>query len=245
MRKRIILTCAEDGEFGGYGLLLPGMHAGHDVNPAADGLLLAHDLLEHQNGVAAIGGIDDELEALGGIWYVRGQFDDISRDGSGSAHTTHQNIAGDVVRMFRDYFCGVYVNTTPPRTRALPEADDDFREIIAEALKQTRGEVDREDATPEEIAQKEAAYIAVCLPRMRIGYRKAARRFKDARTANRLFWDVTDAVNRAIGVRSWRDNDRGRSNGLDYEGQQFELSYTYDPRTGDCAVRCDEHYPEE
>lgn len=53
------------------------------INVATSGKLVAHDLLEHPN-IAIIGSIGDELEALGGVLYMRGQFGDISRTVAGS-----------------------------------------------------------------------------------------------------------------------------------------------------------------
>jgi hypothetical protein len=129
--QRVILTVAEDHELGGYGLLIDGMH-GDDINPAQSGLLVAHDLLEHVNGTAHIGTIDDELEALGGIWFVRGQHADLTRDGSGSMYTPEENIASDIVRMFRDFWNGAYVDTTAPRTKPC-DADEAFRTILRHA----------------------------------------------------------------------------------------------------------------
>jgi hypothetical protein len=229
--NRIILTAAEDRELGGLGLLIEGMRGGAEVNPGTDGVTIAHDLLEHVNGPEHIGTIDDELEALGAIWYVRGQFDDLSRDGRGSHYTTHENIAADVVRMFRDFFYGASVDTKPPRTMPCI-ADDDLREILRYAAEDYRAEVHDEDA--HETAKRFAEYERVCLPRMRIGYRKAAKRFRSlggAHAANELFWLVARAV------RPYAAN-------VEYPGQQFDLIYGRGS-TGMLFARCAEFFPED
>lgn len=65
-----------------------------------DGVLIAHDLLEHQNGLSEIGTVWDELEALGGIWQVRGRTGDMFVR---NIHTPQVNIASDITRMFPDW----------------------------------------------------------------------------------------------------------------------------------------------
>lgn len=229
----VVMTVREDHELGGLGLALPGMDR-DGVNPSTDGLTVAHDLLEHQNGAGEIGGIDDELEALGAIWFVRGQFDDLRRDDRGSRFTVHENIASDVVRMFRDYFYGAPVETDArvPLSRPLPEADEDFREVIRCAVKDALRELS-DDADEKEAKRQLRKYLRVCLPRMRAGYRKARRRFKDARNANRLFWAITEAVDQAIGKRSVYNS----ASGLEAEGQQYTLEYTL-TQDGAATARC-------
>lgn len=229
MKTRTILTAKRDDEFGGIGLCIPGTNPTVTFNPAQDGLTVAHDLIEHVNGPREIGTIDDELEALGAVWFVRGQFSDLNRDGRGSAYTAHENIASDITRMFRDFFYGSYVSLSVPRTRAC-EADDDFREIIECAVKEARSELN-DDEIPEEVAHKQRMYMAVCLPRMRIGYRKAKRKYKHGRDANRLFWEIADAVD-------------PYAKRCEFEGQQFELIYGFDA-VGGIYARCSEYYRED
>lgn len=232
IRRRQVaeLVAFEDQNFGGVGLGLADMPRNDDTNAATDGLLIAHDLLEHVNGARAIGTIEDELEALGAIWFVRGQFHELRRDNVGSAYTVHQNIASDVVRMFRDWFYGAHLDTKAPRTRPC-DADADFLEVIACAERDMRRELDS-DEDPREVVRRLREYRRVILPRMRIGYRKAARRFKgDAYAANRLFWEVAEAVGRVF------------KGGELFEGQRFELVYGIDD--GRAFARCDESYGDE
>lgn len=192
--SKIILVAREDDELGGVGLGFKAVPASAGLNPAADGLLLAHDLVEHVNGVHEIGTIDDELEALGGIWYTRGQWGEMRRDGSGSMYTPEQNIAADASRMFRDFFYGAAANLTPLRTRAT-DHDDSFAEILACVAQEALGELDS-DEDMGEAAKKLAAYLAICMPRMRTGFRKAAAKFEKHGhfAANNLFWEIAETV---------------------------------------------------
>lgn len=190
--KRVKLIAQEDRELGGCGLVIEGMRPDVTVNPAQDGLTLAHDLVEHVNGVWEIGTIDDELEALGAIWFVRGQFNDLRRDNRGSQVSVHQNIAADVVRMFRDFFYGAPVDLVPLKTKA-HEEDSEFKTILDYAFDDMPGEIDAEDRG-ETFAARRARYMAVCLPRLRRGYRKAAAKYKSGIFANKLFWTIAEAT---------------------------------------------------
>lgn len=231
MRTRtVILEAFEDISTGLVGLGLQDLRNRDDNNAAHAGLLIAHDLIEHVNGTHNIGSIDDELEALGGIWWVRGQWDDLNRDGVGSAYTVHENIASDITRMFRDFFYGSHVNTTPPRTKAC-DADDDFKEIIECAMRDILDEIDEDDKGL--AIRKRKEYLRVCVPRMRIGYRKCRDRFKgySKPMANTLFWEIAEAVD-------------PYAKHCEFEGQQFELVYGID-RNGRAFARCEEKYQED
>lgn len=225
MRTRfVILEAFRDQSTGELGLGLLDLKRNGNNNSASEGLLIAHDLIEHVNGIEQIGGIDDELEALGGIWWVRGQWGDLRRDGRGSMHSVHENIAADITRMFRDFFYGEHVDTTPPRTIAC-EADDDFKLIVEAAVREMYDEINDEDEA--EVVRKAAEYTRVCLPRMRIGYRKARARFKGHRPpmANSLFWEITEAVDPYC-------------KHVEFEGQQFRLVYGI--KDGHSFAQCEE-----
>lgn len=234
--KTVILTAREDYEFGGIGLHIEGMKK-EGTNPATEGLQIAHDLIEHVNGLDAIGDICDELEALGAIWFVRGQWGDIRRN-SNSTATAYEDIASDIVRMFADFFHGAHVDLTVPRTQACV-ADDDFREIIRIALEQTDYELGPD--YDQHAKKREAEYMAVCLPRMRRGYRKARNKYgKGLMAANSLFWVVANEVDKLMPKRKFYQS---ASTGLE-AGQQWKLTYGFNAQ-GNADARVDEYYPEE
>jgi len=222
--KTVTLQAFTDESTGVLGLGVKGMSRDETTNASTDGLGIAHDLIEHVNGVREIGGITDELEALGAIWFVRGQYNDIRRDRVGSMYTVHQNLASDIVRMFRDFFYGAYVDLKPVRTYSCV-ADDDFRQILEHAMEDARKEID-DDEDSAEVKEKERAYMAACLPRLRIGYRKAKRKYKRGTAANNLFWEIAEAVD-PVARR------------IEFEGQEFKLTYGYD-RDGNSYARVSE-----
>ena len=189
---------------------------------ANEGLLIAHDLIEHQNGTDQIGSLDDELEALGGTWYVRGQHADISRPSRG--HSPQSDLASDVLNMARIYNFGVEFHTKVPNTRA-HDQDENFREIIQQAKEDINGEIDSEDRDDERLE----TYFYAALHYMRQGYRKAHKRYesKGRFFANNLFWNIAEVVDSILPV--------------EFEGQQFELKYSMTTSEANCF----EYYPEE
>jgi hypothetical protein len=214
---RAVLVAQMDRETGSLGLCLEGMRAPDgEVNSATEGLLIAHDLIEHVNGAEEIGSIDDELEALGAIWFVRGQFNDLSRDRRGSFYSVEENIASDVIRMFRDHWDGAqYVNTKRRYTRPLEDMHQDALNGILEfAQRDYRKELSDTDLTGVGAAWR--AYKSAALHRMRTGFRKAQRKWAKnggARAANRAFWEIADAV----GPYAQRP---------EFEGMRYELTWT-------------------
>lgn len=183
------------------GLIIKGTPQVEGMAADRDGILLAHDLLEHVNGVKNIGQVWDELEALGALWFVRGRHGDLMTR-SGSMYSPAQNVASDVTRMFLDDpECG-YMRT--PRTYR-HDYDEDFREIIAHARHGIRQESDGPVN-----AQEVSRYLQAALAHMRIGFRKATKRYGWGYKAHSLFGAVRDAVKAAR---------------PEFEGQEFILRY--------------------
>lgn len=178
------------------------------------GDMLAHDIVEHQNGLNAIGPVWDELQAMGGVWHTRGRWGNI---GSGR-FSAEQNIASDIVNMarevahrtFRDFDA---MGPRPKATRA-HDYDDTFREILEIAAKDIPGEL--EDC---ELSLDVDQYLVEALHHMRTGYRKAERRFGDHFASANQY----DAIKREAESAAKR---------IDYEGQLFRLGWG----NGECTI---------
>jgi hypothetical protein len=225
--KRIILESFKDDETGEVGLGLLNLPRDYTTNAAHDGMTIAHDIIEHVNGPEKIGTIDDELEALGAIWYVRGRHGEIRRDGIGSAYTPEQNIASDVVRMFRDHVSGgQYVHYDTKRVRACDYHDASLLEIVEVAERSYREEFNENERAKARKAWP--AYAAIALKRMRTGYRKARRKWESRGSfaANNQFWAIADAV-------------QPYAKRAELEGRRFVLTY------GDGEAYCEEQYEAE
>lgn len=200
--KRYAISCVENYDMGDIGLALDGVNVPHGRTfVAREGLLLAHDIVEHQNGLSAIGSIEDELEALGGLWFARGYFNDVRRERNVDRYRA---IAHDIVSLLEDWWADGDADLTVPVTRAC-EVDADLQRCIDEAKRQAFG-----------FAEKDEPFRKILLPRMRIGYRKAMRRFKgEHATANNLFWNIADVLDSIAKVD---EEDLGRRWRLTLEG---------------------------
>jgi hypothetical protein len=220
MRYVRLVACTDEYD-SELGLILKGTPRTEDMMADRDGLLVAHDLIEHQNGPEHIGMVWDEMEALGGIWHARGRWGDLMRR-HGSIYSFHENVASDLTRMFPEWGADGY----PPRAHRLRathpcDYDEDFQEIIAIARRDAwrehndmgRGEPgeDEHGWTPA-LRQELDDYLDEALHRMRMGFRKACRRFGIGYESNSQMRAVKDAVHNA-------------TRQIDYEGQEFILGY--------------------
>jgi len=140
--KQLRMTVEVDEETGEVGFKIDGMKSTHGMYVGSTGILVAHDIIEHVNGLEAIGSIGDELMALGAIWEVRGRWGDIVRGNYASALAPEQHIAGELPQLYYHFKRGV------PLRWPIPEEDPAFEEhydlwtdyIAEEGLKMTRGE---------------------------------------------------------------------------------------------------------
>lgn len=65
-----VVKCSISGELG---FLRDGCDNGY-IRASFDPYTLTHDLIEHVNGAEPMGGIEDEIEAIGAAWFTRGQW---------------------------------------------------------------------------------------------------------------------------------------------------------------------------
>jgi hypothetical protein len=214
---RVELEAFRDEPTGELGLKLRKAVAHEEMYAATDGRLMAHDILEHQNGAEEIGDIGDELEALGAIWWIRGQHGDLNRDGSGSMYSIEENIASDVSQMCVKAMQSGEMVSEPRTARVRDDVHEEaIQEIARLGIKGAREEwkysgdapFDEEDA---------ATFRRAAVARMRVGLRKARRRFPDSSAACELFHHMAEKVGRVI--------KHGGAWGELIEGARFVLRY--------------------
>ncbi|MBA3831641.1 MAG: hypothetical protein H0X34_07070 [Chthoniobacterales bacterium] len=219
--RHIRLIAAADEYDTAPGLIIKGQPDFESLMADRDGTLIAHDILEHQNGTEPMGAVWDELEALGAIWQVRGRHGDMASRRP-SFHSAQSNVASEVTRMFSEYETdpnngpgGLLVGSRPHLY------DEDFAEIIEIARRDIPREYNNmgngsegEDANgwSPELHEIFETYLTLALHRMRAGFRKAEKRFGDGFAGHSLFVAIRDAVGDAV-------------KSVDYEGQEFRLSY--------------------
>lgn len=233
--RHIRLIAAADEYDTAPGLIIKGQPDFESLMADRDGTLIAHDILEHQNGTEPMGAVWDELEALGAIWQVRGRHGDMASR-QPSFHSAQSNVASDVTRMFSEYEMdpnngpgGLSVGSRPHLY------DEDFAEIIEIAHRDIPRKYndmgngsEGEDANgwSPELHEIFETYLTLALHRMRAGFRKAEKRFGGGFAGHSLFVAIRDAVGDAV-------------KSVEYEGQKFRLSY------GNGEATCTEIYAED
>lgn len=196
--RSVRLVAAEDEYDCEPGLIIKGLKHFEGMMADRDGSLIAHDLLEHQNGLHNIGTVWDELEALGAIWQVRGRHGDLLTDGARrSIHSPEVHVAADITRMADE---GLWLSI--PRTKRC-DYDEDFYAICQIAKKDIIAEYDFRHVDIDH-------YLAACFGHMRRGFRKAQRRFGTGYNGANLFQAILRAVEQCR---------------PEFVGQEFILSY--------------------
>lgn len=203
---RLIAVCDEYDTAPGFALKGAPVHADGFASDR-DGILIAHDLLEHVNGREHIGTVWDELEALGAIWQVRARHGELFT-GRPSHYGTHENLASDLVRMFPEW-CA---EGAPPRAHLIKRTrpcdhDADLLEVIGYARRDLPREWEGDDL---DLTAMDC-YLTEALHRMRTGYRKARRKYGDGYKGANLFTSIRDAIKGGYPP--------------EFEGMEYTLSY--------------------
>lgn len=207
---KYILTYEQDKEFGGLGFRLEGTSLDpQEYNMATDGVLIAHDILEHINGVQEIGTIGDELEALGAIWYTRGEFSDITR-GRPSRYNAYEELAADIVRIgVNRLLCNEGYHKPVPNVKIENDLmQTTIESIIYHAKKGLKLELEGEDYNQQDFNQ----YFEDVARFFIVGHRKAVKKYAyiGQMQANNVFWNIAETIDNAL-----KD--------MAFEGQQIEL----------------------
>lgn len=204
-------------DYGNLGLILAGAPRTDSLMADTNGGLIAHDLLEHQNGPSRIGDIDDEIEALGACWQIRGRHGDFCNDDPriGSAWTPEQNTILGLATVARD---AAYAGWQPKTYHTRPHDEDEtFIDMLDWVRPHVRGEIEDEPGFPLE------AFLENSLHLIRTGYRKAERRFGDRYDGLDQFRAIKNAI-------------KPHAHHAEHEGRRFRLSY------GAGTARCEEIY---
>lgn len=214
----VTLIATSDEYDSTLGLLIKGAPRYDGMMCDRNGSMIAHDLIEHQNGYSAIGPIDDELEALGGIWHARGRHGDMMSQ-TGGAYSPAENVAADISRMFSELGAvGIYWPRVGKYRTKAHLYDGDFFEIIEKARHGIIADYNCGSDEPLD-RQLMTAYLENALHLMRSGFNKAGRRFGDSYASNSAYRFILEAVKQTTKF-------------IDYEGQEFRLRWSMD--SADC-----------
>ncbi len=170
------------------------------------GRLLAHDIIEHQNGAWAIGTVADELEAIGAMYYVRGYNGQLHN----RHHTCEDTMATDIHSTFVDsiHYEELYMPRIH-RTYSCEDFDPQIDDVFDRARPLLRHEMENNEHVDILRIQN---FLERTRHYMRRGYRKARKRFANEGQAGDYFYRVKDAGNRL--------------GNPDYEGQRAYIGYT-------------------
>lgn len=176
----------EDEWSGEYGFWPVNTERHPVIAPVTSGMALAHDLLEHQNGFARIGTLEDEIEAIGAILFVRGAYGCVDRSGG---HCIYAGCKGELENLIE------YRDPRPMRGPVPLNGDEEVTELLAQASSSI-GDDD---------------FLVLSRPWLLRGYAKAQRRFKDEQIAvNELFFQIKQSVDDLLRDHEPQEGDQIR-----------------------------------
>lgn len=159
-----------------------------------DSSVLAHDLVEHVNGPGAIGSIDDELEALGGVHLTRGQWNDFQTQ----RHVPIEKIfANDISNLCKLYAYDLIDFRTPVPEVLEGDYDEEFLEYLACGRIQWEEELEwLSDPEDDEavILQRTDNFFTAALYYMRAGVEKHQRIYPDTFDGNNAYNNIKDTM---------------------------------------------------
>jgi hypothetical protein len=188
--KEFTLVVRQDDATGESGWVIDELTDIHDQpSVARDGYLIAHDLIEHVNGVDEIGGIGEELQAMGGVWNTRGRHCDIRRGKYANRISPQENLSSDFIQMLLRYLWGEEMGCETPE---LQESgyEEDFNEIWQYAKENLHHEIDQDDYDEEKIEEFHKAAESF----FHLGIIKHEKLYGDGQKSNRLFYELVYAL---------------------------------------------------
>lgn len=187
-----IIETREDNCTGEVGLALESTPNFEEYPTVAigDTRIIAHDLVEHIN---TIGSISNEHEALGALWYIRGQHCDLQRPMI-SMFTPEDSLAYDLQREYEDS-SRIEEFDQPHLDKIKYKEDEQWYclKFIRKAAKKLIKDGAR-DGDYEYDKQRIKRYLDRAMASMVIGIRKARKRYGGSWNGNRLFWNITNAI---------------------------------------------------
>lgn len=186
--RTVRLVYMTDNESMVQGLIPAKLKHNRQVDVCTTGALLTHDLLEHINGFGEMGTIEDEIEALGALFFVRGQ-DFRIEDKGNSMHSSEHIIARDIQN--------ILTQDIEKPVRCIRESNWDV--CIAEIIRELDKVIDSDIKTPELYKS-----IATYLTR---GYNKAKRKYENVYSMSNAFWNLANRIDRYLQFCSYEGQE--------------------------------------
>lgn len=225
--RNLRLRVVEDEEYGGLGLKFVVPHKLCNGRfTIQTGLVLAHDVIEHQQGHQKIGSIGDEMVALGGICYARGQWGDVDNSHYSAEQSIASEITGQMANLYLDQ--GIPFRQKLQRSRKSdPTAFVDY--VIEEARSSWTTVFEVWDNDQRHSQERIDSYLEACRIYMLHGAKLAERRFGSGILANEMFNQIKDTTETQI-------------SNLEFEGQEFILGYDFNKNIRFNEVQDDLHW---
>lgn len=187
-RREFILICRED-ESGETGWCLDDLSTDIDIAVTRDPYLIAHDIIEHVNETTDIGGMGEELQAMGGVWLTRGTHCDITRNNIRGNNDPHSNVAADIGRMWEDFMNGRDFDCDIPELLECGY-EEDIAEIFDEACEwHLHRQMDTYDESDRDVEDFRSPAIALMCHGILVHERLySSHQFK----ANNLFYNIVN-----------------------------------------------------
>lgn len=178
-----------------YGLLQEGLKKIEIIDPIVDGNSIAHDNLDHLNGVSFIGRVDDEMEALGASWFIRGQYGDLSRKKNIS--NIYKVYSSEIYSLMSLYIHNPEIVLKQPSIIDNDYIRETFSHILSLSQNDLIAYTKYATLFENELARAED-FLKISLNLMLSGFEKAETLYQNGIFANNLFWSIVDAVDETI-----------------------------------------------
>ena len=187
-KQEFKLVVCEDPETGEWGWCLDELSVEDQPMVGIDPYLIAHDLFEHVNGIYEIGGIAEELEAMGGFWLTRGCHSDVRR-GRYSQYDGVEALAATISYLWIRHANGEGFGGAVP---AYVETVHD--ESISEAIDLARSQTVSELGYSDELLPNDD-FAGIALSLISSGIAKHEQLYGDEYKANNLFYGFVNLFN--------------------------------------------------
>lgn len=197
---------------------------------AQSGLLIAHDIMEHPNGLKSIGSIDDELEALGGVHYIRGEPGQMSHK---QFVQSNDSLKYDVAYL-AEFFLRDIEFRHPWKNCADSDYFDFFEMIADDARYLIKDHIELEIEEGEDLSiltNRMEQFLRAVPHYMVMGYRKTRERFPCQDLACHMFWLIADTVD-------------PYTKACEFEGQKYTLNINWKDEKVSCFYNEDDLFSE-
>lgn len=207
--KQINFTVMYSDIFDVYGLVPDGVDD-ERYTPITNGGLLAHDVVEHINGIRKIGSFTDEFEALGALMFVRGNYADFG------FYSAEESIASDFTFLAEEWHLNADEDLSYSREPRKHYFLDTIWEYIEGYIK-----------CPDEMLESERHYfINSARVYFKRGYLKASRKYPDEFSAYQLFDTVKYNFEKMFPT-GFREHQEGTRIILRYDVQNAAAKLSY------------------